>query len=543
MKVKYFYNIILLIFSMLCISGYSQKKRDILFKINGKPQLVSDFLKNYNKNIDIVADKNQKDINNYLNLYIDYKLKILEAKKLKLDTIKAFKVELQRYKKQLMMPYLKDTATINKLAKQAYYRTKYEVNVSHILIRLNQNAKPKDTILAYKQINKIWHLLKNGSTFTSMAKKYSQDPSVKINGGNLGYFNAFTMVYKFENEAYNTKVDSISKPFKTRFGYHIIKVNGKRLSKGQVKVAHIMLKNKNDNDIKLNKTKIDSIYILLQKGADFKTLAKKYSQDKGSAKKGGLLPKFSDGKIIKSFSNQAFALKNIGDYSKPFRTPYGWHIVKLIKKYKVLGYNDLKSELINKVKRGDRSKVIEETLINNLTKKYTIINYKSALNVFYNKAWVAKADSLQKPVLKIQDSVFTQHNFATYLKKKHIKNEITNKIFQNYKNQEVINYYKAHLARTNPDFANTINDFRNGLLLFNVMQKKVWQKSKLDSIGLKAYYMLNRSKYPKDFENHKGQVISDYQNFLEKTWIETLRKNHKIKINKSALKKLNKHYQ
>ncbi len=526
---------------MLYLNGYSQKKRDILFKIDGKPQSVSNFLTNYKKNIDIVADKNQKKINNYLDLYINYKLKILEAKKLKLDTIKAFKEEFQRYKRQLMIPYLKDTVTINRLARQAYDRTKYEVNVSHILIRVNKTALPKDTLTAYKQINKIWHLLKNGSSFISMAKKYSQDPSAKINGGNLGYFGAFTMVYKFENEAYNTPVDSISKPFRTRFGYHIIKVNGKRLSKGEVQVAHIMLKNKNDNDTKKNKIRIDSIYNLLQNGADFKTLAKQFSQDQSSAQKGGLLPKFSNGRIIKSFADQAFALKNIGDYSKPFKTLYGWHIVKLIKKYKILDYKDLKSELINKVKRGDRSKVIKKTLINNLKKKYTIINYKPALNVFYSKSWIEKADSLQKPILKIQDSVFSQHDFVVFLKTKYIKKRITDKIFQTYENQEIINYYKTHLEKTNKSFANTVDSFRDGLLLFNVMQKEVWQKSK-DSTDLQSFYMLNRAKYPKDFKKYRGQVMSDYQNFLEKSWINTLRKNHKIKINKTALKKLNKQY-
>ena len=540
MKVKHFYYIILLIFNMLYLSGYTQKKQAILFKIDGKPQLVSDFLENYHKNIDIVVDKNQKKIDNYLNLYINYKLKILEAKKLKLDTAKAFKEELQRYKNRLMLPYLKDSLTINKLAKEAYNRTKYEVNVSHILIRVSKTAPPKDTIAAYNKIYKIWHLLKRGEDFLSMAKKYSQDPSAKKNGGNLGYFGAFTMVYSFENKAYNTPVDSISKPFRTRFGYHIIKVNNKRLSKGQVQVAHIMLKNRNKNDIKVNKVKIDSIYNLLVKGGDFDLLAKQFSQDQGSAKKGGLLPKFSYGKIVKSFAKQAFALKNIGDFSKPFKTPYGWHIVKLIKKFKLLDYDDLKSELINKIKHSDRSKVIEETLVANLKKKYNIIEYKSALPIFYKSNWVQSADSLKKPLLKIQDSILGQQDLIAFLKAKHFKKAISNNLYQQFKNKEIINYYKAHLERTNPGFANAVNNFRNGLLLFDVMQKEVWQKSKLDTIGLKAYYMLNRTKYPKDFKNHKGLIINDYQNFLEKSWINTLRKKHKIKVNKSVLKKLKK---
>lgn len=542
MKIKHFSNLILLIFSILSISAYSQKKRDILFKIDGKPQMVSDFLINYKKNINIVADENQKKIPNYLDLYINYKLKILEAKKLKLDTIKAYKDELTSYKKQLIIPYLKDTVSINKLAKQAYNRTKYEVNVSHILIRLTRNALPKDTIIAYNQINKIWHLLKNGASFSSTAKKYSQDPSVKINNGNLGYFGAFTMIYNFENEAYNTPVDSISKPFRTNFGYHIIKVNDKRLSKGEVQVAHIMLKNKNDKDLIANKIKIDSIYDLLIKGGKFSTLAKQFSQDQGSAKKGGLLQKFSYGKIIKTFANQAFELKKVGDFSKPFKTRFGWHIVKLIKKFKVPNYKDLKSDLINKVKRGDRSKVVDQILIDNLKKKYTITVYKSALANFYKLNWAKNIDSLQEPILKIQDSIFNKNDFMSFLKIKHIKSNISNNEFQQFKNQKIINYYKAHLERTNANYANTINNFRDGLLIFNVMSKEVWQKSK-DSSALQSYYMLNRNRYPKNFEKHRGQVISDYQNYIEKNWLASLRKKYKIKINKSAFKKLEKQYQ
>ncbi|NQW35455.1 MAG: peptidylprolyl isomerase [Flavobacteriales bacterium] len=535
---------LLLFLSLLLISSsiFSQKKKDILFKIDGEPQLVSDFLKNYNKNIDIVADSSQKKISIYLDLYIDYKLKVKEAQLLGLDTLATFKGELSRYKQQLMTPYLKDSTVIKKLVDEAYNRTKYEVNVGHILIKLAENALPKDTLMAFQKIIKARQAIVNGESFSKVAKQYSQDPSVKQNNGDIGYFKAFQMVYPFENMAYKTPKDSISEPFRTRFGYHILKVNNKRLSQGEVEVAHIMLKYTDSLSSLKSKIRIDSLFNKLENGSDFSDLAKKFSDDKSSATTGGKMPKFSIGKMIQPFADESFALDSIGHYSNPFKTRYGWHIVKLINRFPVPGFDEMKSELTKNVKRGERAEKIEASIINRLLATYNISECQTALADFYKDDWFAKSDSLNKPLLKVQDSIFTQHDFVVYLQFKNIKTPVPYSLFKQFKGRKVLDYYKSKLEITNPEYAASVNDFREGLLLFDVMQEKVWNKARIDSAGLKAYFMLNRSKYPKDFEKNKGIVTNDYQNFLEKEWVASLRKKYLLEINNKALKKLIKKY-
>ena len=536
-----FFSITLLISLMFTgADGCAQKKHTILFKIDGQPQLVSGFLNNYNKNSDIVADTTQKNVENYLDLYINFKLKVLEAKSMKLDTLPDFIGELARYKQQLMTPYLKDSLAIEKLVKEAYNRTKYEVNASHILIRVDQYAKPADTLIAYQKIDKVWQALKNGTSFEELAIQFSEDPSVKTNKGNLGYFKVFSMVYSFENEAFNTNIGDYSKIFRTRFGYHIIKVIDKRLSQGEVQVAHIMLKNLDSLSEKNNKIKIDSLYELLKKGEKFADIAKKFSQDSGSSQNGGMMPKFEYGKIIKSFADEAFALSRIDSFSKPFKTEFGWHIVKLIKKFPVTGYDELKPGLLEQVKRGDRAETIEQSIISKLRTKFKINDYQSALVMFYTDDWFKKADSLNAPLLKVEDSIYTQQDFVIYLKFKQLKTSVPILVYQQFRDRKIIDYYKANLENTNPEFAASVNEFREGLLLFNVMQKNVWEKAQNDSIGLEAFYRLNRKKYTKEFQDYKGEIMSDYQNYLEQNWVSELRKKHQIVINNSALKKLKK---
>ena len=391
-----------------------------------------------------------------------------------------------------------------------------------------------------QKIDKVWQALKNGTSFEELAIQFSEDPSVKTNKGNLGYFKVFSMVYSFENEAFNTNIGDYSKIFRTRFGYHIIKVIDKRLSQGEVQVAHIMLKNLDSLSEKNNKIKIDSLYELLKKGEKFADLAKKFSQDSGSAQNGGMMPKFEYGKIIKSFADEAFALSRIDSFSKPFKTEFGWHIVKLIKKFPVTGFDELKPGLLEQVKRGDRAETIEQSIISKLKTKFKINDYQSALAPFYTDDWFKNADSLNAPLLKVEDSIYTQQDFVIYLKFKQIKKSVPNLVYQQFRDRKIIDYYKANLENTNPEFAASVNEFREGLLLFNVMQKNVWEKAQNDSIGLEAFYRLNRIKYTKEFQDYKGEIMSDYQNYLEQNWVSELRKKHQIVINNSALKKLKK---
>jgi peptidyl-prolyl cis-trans isomerase SurA len=233
--------IIALVICVILPLNAQNKKDKVLLTIENKPVYVSEFLRVYNKNKEVVSQENKKDINEYLDLFINYKLKLRQAYDLKLDTVPSYIKEFTKYKEQLIEPFLKDRNVTDNLVREAYDRMKQEVKASHILVKLDAHALPKDTLKAYNKLIEAREKILKGADFEVVAKEYSEDPSAKKNGGDLGYFTAFSMVYRFENAAYTTNIGDISMPFKTNFGYHIVKVNDKRASKGEVKVAHIMV--------------------------------------------------------------------------------------------------------------------------------------------------------------------------------------------------------------------------------------------------------------------------------------------------------------
>ncbi len=226
-------RVLLTVFLFVISIVNAQIKDEVLLTIDKKPVYTSEFIRVYQKNKDIIIDSNQKSVDDYLNMFIDFKLKLQYAYDLELDTTISFKNELSKYREQLILPYLVDNEVSELLVKEAYTRTIDEINVSHILIKVSVDASPSDTLNAYNKINEARNKVLSGVAFEQVAKEYSEDPSVKHNNGNLGYFSAFDMVYSFESTAYNTPVGEISKPFRTKFGYHILKINDKRSSKGR----------------------------------------------------------------------------------------------------------------------------------------------------------------------------------------------------------------------------------------------------------------------------------------------------------------------
>ncbi len=538
----------LVLLVVLCVSSvvYSQKKDKVLLTIDGEITKVSDFKRVYEKNLDAIDNEEAKDVQKNLDLYINYKLKVKEAYDIKLDTLPSYVKEMEGYKNQLSAPYMQDTTYINKLVKDAYFRTKNEIKAKHILIRTPKNATPKDTLEAYQKIIKIRDRILKGEDFEVVAVETSEDPSAKgdatrgrtPNKGNLGYFSAFKMVYPFEEAAYTTKVGEVSAPFKTRFGYHIIKVDSLRTSKGEVEVAHILLTNETKNA----KSLIDSIYKRLEKDEQFKALARKYSNDTGSRSKGGKLRKFGSGVMVKPFEAAAFSLEKEGDYSKPFQTRFGWHIVQLIKKHPVQSFEELERELKNKVKSGDRAQLSKKAVVAKLIKKYSIIENEDAKKIFDNKKIrTISKDSLQSVILTINGKQIKQETFVDYIKNR--RNTAVFELFNEFKDKEILAFYKENLEKTEPEFAHTLQEYKDGLLLFELMQKKIWDKSSKDTLGLKNHYTQNIKKYNnKEFKKVKGEVMNDYQNFLEKNWITDLRNKSAIEVNKKQLKKLIKFY-
>lgn len=522
----------------LALQLAAQKERTLL-TIDNVPVSVSEFRRVYEKNLDLVEDEDSKDLDAYLKLYINYKLKVKAAYDKGLDTSRAYKRELETYKNQLSAPYLQDKSFINQLIKDAYYRTKNEVRASHILVMLPPQVYGKDTLRFYNRILKARQRILAGESFEKVAKEISEDPSVKKNSGDLGYFSAFKMVYPFEDAAYKTKKGKVSMPFKTRFGYHLVKVTAQRVSKGEIDAAHILI----TDTTAVGKKRIDEIYAKLNQGAQFDVLAKTYSNDKGSAGKGGRLPRFGSGRMVADFETAAFAIAKEGTYSKPIRTKFGWHIIKLLKKHPVGSFETMKAEITNRVKSSGRMRLSDDAVIQKLKKKYTIKVDDKALQLFQNSPRrIFPKDSMQDVLLSINEKQLTQEDFSNYIRNR--RHRQVPDLLQMFTDEEIKNYFKENLVHTEPDYKYTLQEYQDGLLLFELMQQKIWNKAAKDSIGLQRYFTEHKSKYnTSELKQIRGEVISDYQQHLEKEWLQQLRKKSKIKINKRQFRRLKKYYQ
>ena len=539
-------NNILSIFTLLVAMNVFSQNEKTLVTINKEKTTITDFKRIYEKNLDAIDSEEAKDVTNNLTLYINYKLKVEEAYLLKFDTLSSYKKEMASYKDQLAAPYLQDTTFITELVKEVYLRTKNEVKAKHILIRILNDATPKDTLISFNKITTIRNRIINGENFEKVAVETSEDTSAQGNAkkgvdgnkGNLGYFSAFNMVASFEDAAYKTKVGAVSMPFRSKFGYHILKVDNFRAAKGEIEAAHILI----SNSTKSSKAKINEVYKRLQNKETFAKLATEYSDDRGSKAKGGKLDKFGTGRMVKPFEIAAFSLENEGDFSKPFKTRFGWHIVKLLKKHPTRSFEEMKQELTTKIKRSSRMQMSEIAVINKLKKQYSITENEESKDILNRKdIRTISKDSLQNNIISINDSNITQGDFVEFIKNRNSKPIYV--LFEMFKNQEILAYYKKNLVDTEPEYANVLKEYEDGLLLFELMQQKIWNKSSKDTLGLKAYFSNNKEEYgTKELKNIKGQVMNDYQNFLEKDWIADLRKKSSIKVSKRQLKKLIKFY-
>lgn len=510
-------NLVLFAFIALNTVVLAQNKdKEVLFSIDDKPYYTDEFVRVYNKNIDLVKDESQKDLNSYLDLFVAYKLKINKANKLGLQNGTQYQNELKSYRSQLAKNYTSDTKVTKALIDEAYNRMQKEVRASHILINCDENASPEDTLKAYNQIVDIRKRILSGQSFEDMALQFSQDPSAKQNKGDLGYFSAFRMVYPFETAAFTTKVGEVSKPVRTKFGYHIVKVTNERTNRGEITVAHIMIvkpKGETTFDPEKAKSTLSDIYKKIQQGENFETLASQFSEDKNSGARGGALPKFASGQLSsEEFENVAFGLKNPGDYSEPFETQFGWHIVKLIEKHPLKSREEMERELDSKIRKDDRSRIIVNTLNTKLRQKYAIKRNeklfseikKSVTDKYYTGDWKAPEDTklFDAELFKIESKVVTGTNFVNELQSQQKANvkikpitKLVDKAYENFLDNQLNAYYNDNLEKEFPEFANIVDEYRDGLLLFDLMEKEIWNKAKQDSIGLKSYFDVNKSKY------------------------------------------------
>jgi len=498
---------ICILLSFIAVTNAQIKKDDVLFTVENTPVLASEFIRVYNKNLDLVKDESQKDVDEYLKLFINYKLKLIEARVLKFDKKPTYIKELNSYKKQLAKNYITDHKVTDKLVKEAYDRITYDIKASHILVRIAEHEK--DTANAYATILKLRDRLINEG-FKNIKNEIHNGKTIFAE--DLGYFSGFKMVYDFENVAFNTKVGEVSQPFRTSFGYHVVKVFDKRKSRGGVTVAHIMISNTQKDSLIKPEIRIQEIYKLIQQGENFESLAKQFSDDKSSAKNGGKLAAFKSGQLSSvEFENVAFDLIEINQISKPFKTKYGWHIIKLLQKNPVPSFEDSKAELESKVRRDSRSKLINASLFNTLKKRYNIQKINPELSYFetiinedfFKRSWSVPSNlEKDKPFLKIGNEQLTYNDFATYLlnaqRKSYVKKpikDLVNELYNTFVNTHLLTYREENLEFENPEFAEILNEYREGLLLFDLMEAKIWNAVKLDTVGLQNYFNENKANY------------------------------------------------
>ena len=514
--------------------GLSAQNDPVVMTINGEPVLKSEFEYIYNKNnSNNTFDK--KSLDEYVELFVNFKLKVAEAKAKEIQHRKSYIEELETYKNQLAAPYMVDKETEEEIIKEAYNRMKEDVEVSHILIKSSRN----DTVEAYKKINQLYEQLKKGADFETLAKENSECPS-SSKGGHLGYITAFMTVYPFETTAYNTPKGSLSAPVRTSFGYHIVKVHSRRPTKGSIRIAHIFKRVDNESQANKMKQKADSLYQLLKQGADFAEIAKKYSDDLQSASRGGEMGWIESGRLPVEFENAAFDLKNNGDQSSVIKTSFGYHIIKRLDHRNLESYADLYDEIKAKVLRDERANRLNDSYVEKLKHKYGFRLVNGALNPFYQIMDLTNEKEINSAYLRLDAPLYvlngnhhSQRDFAEYFKAekekldkaKSEKNSSNNKkgagsidteisgkdfvdkTFAQYTRTVVIAEEQVSLEKEYPEFRNLLREYSDGLLLFEISNEEVWNKASVDLEGLEKFFKANKENYTWESPRFKGKIL------------------------------------
>ena len=503
-------GILILLALALATSTGNKSNDEVLMTVGQEEVTVSEFETIFQKNNDL-EQVEETYLREYTDLFIKFKRKVLDAEEMQLDTSAGFQQELAGYRKQLARPYLTDKQAEEGLIAEAYGRMQYEVRASHILLKLDENALPVDTLKTYNRALSLRTKIRNGADFNTVAQANSEDPSAKTNGGDLGYFSAFRMVYPFESAAFNTKVGDVSMPFRTRFGYHIVNVVDKRENRGEMRVAHIMIEERSmgsvpatEEEIATASERLKQLLEFFDDGQSFDDLVR-YSDDKGSAKKGGELPWFGTGQMVPEFEMAAFSLENVGDISEPVKTMYGWHIIKLLEKKGIPSLEEAKADIERRIKRDSRNSRGQEALAKKIQKENNFREYAN-LDMFYTAdvetIWSdAGLKTAGRTLFTLAGKSFTQDDFVTYIfaNKTPIDQtkmvQAVNTMYKTWVEQICVNLEDAQLEDKHPEFKALMKEYRDGIMLFDLMDAKVWSKAVEDTVGLEQYHNLMKENY------------------------------------------------
>lgn len=479
-------------------------ENSVLFSLAGRETGTDEFEYVYRKN-SFASDGaySAEDVHNYLELFINFKLKVEEARHRGYDTSQSFRTEFESYRNQLARPYLAETQAVERMVSEAYERMKSEIRASHILLRVPESVLPADTMEVYLRIDEIRQRALGGENFDDLASRYSEDPSARINHGDLGYFTAFQMVYPFETAAYTTSPGHISEIVRTQFGYHILKVTDRIPNRGKVRVAHIMIRDKQGEELEA-RNRIFEIFDQIEGGADWNEICRMYSEDYRTRDEGGELPPFSAGQIDPDFSAAAFQLNVPGEISDPFRTQYGWHVVRLIGVQALEPFDQIADDLRNRVSRDGRAGLGRKQSLERLkqTLEFAEMESGTALSAGSSTPSALYDESHSGDTLfLIHSRPYTTGNFVSYCRDK-LRDRVEPAggwdyaaLYREFVESCLFETELDLLEADNRDYRMLVNEYFEGLLLFEIMDKEVWSKAATDSAGLVMFFEQHRDRY------------------------------------------------
>ena len=515
MKAKLLISSLLLGTAILAIA----KGDPVLMTINGKDIKLSEFEYLYHKNNQQQVEK--ETLEQYVDRFVLYKQKVADAEAAGIDTTDLFIREFEGYQKDLAAPYLvEDTSYHWQMVAEAYERYKKEIDIDHFMLPLGNT--PAETQSALNRMDSIRNCVLAGEKWDELAAKYSSDPSKARNHGHYGYISAGMFPYSFENEVYGTAVGEVSKPFKTQFGVHMVRVNNMR-DRDDVHAKHILKlfpQNATEEQKAECKHKMDSIYALLKAGVNFEEMAKAESQD-GSARNGGELGWFGRGRMVKPFEDVAFALAD-GEISEPFATQFGYHVIKKVA-HGVAPLNEIRTGLENAISRDERAGLIKERRMTDLKNKY---NYRlnpdfekmlnTQLAAGYDSAFVANNIKGNKMTMftfggkhsatvgELMPHINPKSRFATADDAKAYVLSCVEPVAE----KALTDYHARELVKSNPDYRNLLNEYRDGMMLFEISNRRVWKAASKDTVGLENYFNEHRADYTWDEPRFKGIILS-----------------------------------
>ncbi len=506
--------------SLLCAQSYAKKT---LITLGDKKISAQEFMDTYEKNNVKTDVIDKKDVDEYLSLYIDFKLKVTEAEDLKMDTVPSFVKELGNYRDQLAKPYFSNDEITEELVKEAYERMQYDMNAAHILIKCEANALPADTLAAYNKAMTARERVLKGEDFGAVAVEMSEDPSARDmaeipgvrrayvgNRGELGYFTAFDMVYPFETGVYTTEVGEVSMPIRSDFGYHVIKVNSKTPALGLIRAAHIFLEaNPNIADSVL-KNKADNIYKELKQDESlWSEFVRRYSEDKGTIANNGVLSPFKVNQIVPEFITAVKSLQP-NEISEPVKTSFGYHIIRLVMTTTPADFETEKARLEERVERDMRGKISEDIAMKRIMKDN---GFKE--NTEVKDEYIATIDStlamgmyqpaedldVKKVIFKLGKETCTLEEFVDYILGHQRKRGFISstayayELYESFLKEKVFAYEDAALEEKYPEFKTLVQEYHDGILLFSLMEEQVWNKAVEDTTGLKEFYERTKDNY------------------------------------------------